>query len=345
MLAWLNDMGFLPAVIVFAACAAIIGIVGTRLTRIADELADRTGIGEAVAGAVLLGATTSLSGIVLSVTAALRDQPALAMSNALGGIAVQTLFLAVADWAYRRANLEHAGASAANLAQATLLVCLLSVLLVASLGPSVTWLGINIATPVLFGGYLYGLRLVGQVHVQPMWNPRMTRETRTDEPEAGIREAESMAGLWIAFVGYAAVLGISGFVLERSASVVGAASGLSDTAVGVLLTAVCTSLPELVTSVAAVRRGALQLAIGGIIGGNAFDCLFAGAADIAYRPGSIYHAVANDTLVWIALSLLMTGVLLLGLIRREERGMANIGFESVSLIVLYGVGVVIALLH
>lgn len=344
MTSWLDTMGLPPAVAIFALCTLVIGVVGTRLTRIADELADRTGLGEAVTGAVLLGATTSLSGIVLSVTAALRDQPALAMSNALGGIAVQTLFLAAADWAYRRSNLEHAGASVANLAQATLLICLLAVLMVASLGPPLTFIGIDIATPLLFVGYIFGLRLVGQVQAEPMWTPRMTGETRTDDPEAAIREADTLPRLWAAFIGYAAILGLSGFVLERSASVIGAAAGLSDTAVGVLLTAVCTSLPELVTSIAAVRRGALQLAIGGIIGGNAFDCLFAGAADIAYRPGSIYNAVANDTLVWIALSILMTGVLLLGLIRREKRGMGNIGFESVALIALYGLGVAIALL-
>lgn len=55
---------------VFGVCALVIAIAGTRITRIVDQLADRTGIGEAAAGAVLLGATTSIGGSVLSVTAA-----------------------------------------------------------------------------------------------------------------------------------------------------------------------------------------------------------------------------------------------------------------------------------
>lgn len=55
---------------VFGVCALIIAIAGTRITRIVDQLADRTGIGEAAAGAVLLGGTTSIGGSVLSVTAA-----------------------------------------------------------------------------------------------------------------------------------------------------------------------------------------------------------------------------------------------------------------------------------
>ena len=90
------------------------------------------------AGAVLLGAATSLSGSVLSVTAAYRGHPELAVSNALGGIAVQTFFLAIADMVYRRANLEHAAASAPNMMQNGLLIALLALLLLAPTLPSLS---------------------------------------------------------------------------------------------------------------------------------------------------------------------------------------------------------------
>jgi cation:H+ antiporter len=322
----------------FALIAAVIAVVGTRLTHLADDLADRTGLGEAVAGAVLLGAATSLSGIVVSVTAALKNQPELAMSNALGGIAVQTVFLAVADVVYQRANLEHAAASTANLAQSALLICLLSLLLVVPYVPEYTLLGVHPATILLFAGYAFGLRVVNDTQQLRMWAPRQTGETREERPDDNAL-AKPLVPLWLGFVVLAALLGLSGFVLETVASRLGEQTGLGATAVGVVLTAICTSLPELVTSVAAVRRGALQLAVGGIIGGNAFDCLFAGAADLAYRGGSIYHAIPDQTLLWMALSLLMTGVLLLGLIRREKKGLGNIGFESATIAVLYAAGI------
>ena len=110
----------------------------------------------------------------------------------------------------------------------------------------------------------------------------------------------------------------------------------SETLVGVLATALVTSLPELVTTVAAVRRGALQLAVGGIIGGNTFDTLFLMASDIAYREGSIYHAVGMADFFWIAIALLMISVLLGGLILRQRQGPARIGSESVLLLMIYG---------
>ncbi|MDP8939103.1 MAG: hypothetical protein M3N10_02195 [Actinomycetota bacterium] len=110
---------------------------------------------------------------------------------------------------------------------------------------------------------------------------------------------------------------------------------LTATFVGGVLTAVVTSLPELVTSVAAVRRGALTLAVGGIIGGNAFDTIFIAFSNVAYRDGSIYHAISDRQVYLISLTILMTGILILGLLRREKRGIANIGFESFLVIVLY----------
>ena len=121
-------------------------------------------------------------------------------------------------------------------------------------------------------------------------------------------------------------------------------TGLSETVVGSTLTAISTSLPELVTAIAAVQQGALTLAIGDIIGGNCFDVLFVAFADIAYQDGSIYHAISDREGFIIALTILMTGSLLLGLLRRERYGIGKIGFESFLIIMLYvgGMAVVLA---
>jgi cation:H+ antiporter len=79
----------------------------------------------------------------------------------------------------------------------------------------------------------------------------------------------------------------------------------------------------------------LQLAVGGIIGGNAYDVLFLALSDVAYRDGSLYHAFAADHVLLIALSILMTAILALGMLKRDRFGPARIGFESVLVLVLY----------
>lgn len=326
------------AVAIFIAGAFTIAVAGTRITRAVDQLADQTGIGEAAAGAVLLGAATSLGGSVLSVTAAWNGNAELAVSNALGGIAVQTFFLAVADMSYRKANLEHAAASAPNMMQNALLISLLSLILLAPFLPDVTIWGIHPVTPVLLVFYGYSIRLVHQARSAPMWSPVSTRETREDEPDANSFKP-NLGGLWGEFLVLMLILGFAGWILEPSATVIVQETQLTNTIVGILLTAVSTSIPELVTSIAAVRRGALTLAVGGIIGGNAFDTLFTAASDIAYREGSIYHAFSDQTKFWVALTLLMSGILMMGLLRRERQGIGGIGLESFTIMVLYLLGV------
>jgi cation:H+ antiporter len=94
---------------------------------------------------------------------------------------------------------------------------------------------------------------------------------------------------------------------------------------------------------AAVRRGAVHLAVGDIIGGNSFEVLFLAAADVCYRRGSIYHAFTPDNVFTALVAMLMTGVLLLGMLRRERRGIAGIGFESALVLLLYAASAVMLL--
>jgi cation:H+ antiporter len=328
----------------FLLAALVIAVSGTRLTAVADRLADRAGFGEALTGGVLLGAVTSLSGSVLSVSAAWGGDADLALSNAYGGIAIQTLFLTIADATYRKVNLEHAAASAENILQSSLLVCLLSILIIAAYSPSWTFWGIHPATPILLLGYIYGIRLVQRSREMPMWRPRQTRETREDVAEEDNR-GRSLARLLLSFSILGAILGVTGWLMEGIASGLVARSGISAVIVGTLFTSLATSLPELVTTVAAVRRGALTLAFSSIVGGNAYDTLFAAFSDVAYRSGSIYHAADGLLVFWVSISTLMTATLIMGMLVREKRGIANIGFESFLVVVFYLTAVGILLIE
>lgn len=335
------DLSTSWAVAAFVIAGAAIVFAGVRMAAVADRLADVTGFGEAATGAVLLGASTSLSGIVTSVTAAAAGHPQLAISNAAGGIAVQTLFIAIADFAHRRANLEHAAASATNLVHGTLLIALLSLPLIAHLAPQVTVWSINPCTPMLLVAYLFGLKLASKTDEAPMWGPRKTPETRLDEPDEPPGDRRAIFHLAVTFAVLAAIVGTSGYVIAKSGIVIAERADIAEGVIGALLTGVVTSLPELVTTVSAVRRGALTLAVGGILGGNTFDVLFVAFSDVAYREGSIYHALSGQQTTLFLISILMTAVLLLGLLRREKHGIANVGFESILIIVIYVAGMAI----
>jgi len=319
------------AVTMLVLAAALIGVVGTRLAGVVDELADKTGIGEALAGAVLMGAATSLAGLAVSVVAALDGNPSLAVSNSVGGIAAQTAFIVVADLAYRRANLEHAAASLGNVFNSLLLLTMLAIVVLGASAPDVTVVGISPVTVLLVFGYGYGTVLVRRVEQEPMWNPTMTSETRQDSPDPE-SSTSSLGGLSTRFVVFALLTVAAGYLVARAGLSIVAELGISGTVVGTFATSIATSLPELVTSVAAVRAGALTLAVGGIVGGNAFDLLFIAAADVAYRPGSVYTALTQADVFVVGWAMLLVGILGAGLVRRQPRG---IGFEGVAVLVVY----------
>jgi cation:H+ antiporter len=326
-------------IIIFLIATGFIGMGGTRMASLADRLADRTGLGEAITGSVFLGLITALPGLAVSVSAALDGFAAMAISSALGGIAVQTAALGVADLCYRKANLEHAAASAPNMMQASVLVALLTTVLLALAGPDTSVGHIHPFSILLFFFAGFGFFLVTRTKKRPMWQPRQTDETVSDTPKPGARR-ENLPQILLLFLFWATVTMISGVTVAESAGNVVVLTGISESLMGGLFLALASSLPELFTSIAAVKRGALTLAVSDVVGGNFFDILFVSAADVVYLQGSIFHArtVGERELFLAGLTILLNVVLLSGLLYRQKRGPGNIGFESVLMLLLYLVG-------
>jgi cation:H+ antiporter len=324
----------------FSVASAATVAFGIRITLLADQIAQRTQVGRVLIGAILLGALTSVAEVGTSITAALQNHPALAVHNAVGSIAAQTAFLAVADLAYRRANLEHAAASESNLMLNGLLLLLLGILLLAVVSPTLSLAGSHPVSWLLPACYLYGMRLVARSGEYPMWDARRTRETG-DDAEQSTSASGSLSWLFARFAAFAALLVASGALLAESGVALTLHTGLSESFVGALLTGVVSSAPELVTAITAVRIGAVSLAVSNIIGGNTFDTLIVALADWAY-PGSIFQGTGSGLAPLLTATLLMNTVLLMGLIRRERHGIGNIGMEGALLLVLYS-GVVVGL--
>lgn len=326
------------AVIVFSLATVVIIFAGTALTRHADTLADKTGLGEALVGAVFLGGVTSISGIITSIVAAYNNHPQLAISNAIGGIAVQTVFLSIADISYSKANLEHASASLANLLQGVLLIGLLALIILGIASPSFTIFNIHPLSYLIIIVYLVGARIVALAKEKPLWDPKLTFSTVKDIPDRDKLSKTKLSSLVLKFSLLSMLVGAAGYAIARSGITLASETALSASFVGTLFTAVATSFPELIVSLAAVKQRALTLAVGNIIGGNSFDVLFVAFSDIAYQEGSILHAITNEQSFIIALTMLMASILVMGLLYRQRSGIANIGLESALIILLYILG-------
>ena len=82
---------------VFAVAATFVWLAGTKLSKYVDLFADRTGLGKAFAGALLLGGATSLPELATTLTASYSGAAELAGNNLLGGVVMQIAVLALID--------------------------------------------------------------------------------------------------------------------------------------------------------------------------------------------------------------------------------------------------------
>ncbi len=325
-----------PSIAVFGV-AGILTVLGSiRLVALGDTLADRTGWGEAFFGAVFIGLATSLSGIVMTAVTAATEQPQLGYSNAVGGIAAQTTAVAVADAFHRRANLEHASASLSNVLFGVLLIVLLSLALLGRYAPDVTVAGLHPASVAMVAAYLGGLHLVRRSGASPLWRAVATTETLPDiTHEHGSLDRTSSSRLWVRFAAVGLLVAMGGWAIARAAESLVLGTGLSAGFVGAILMGAVNALPETVTAVAAVRRGAPTLAIAAVLGGNSLDALNLVVGDVAYRGGSIYHAAGDAQLFVTTSALFMTAILLGGLLVRQAYGWGRLGFEGILLLTSY----------
>lgn len=104
-------------------------------------------------------------------------------------------------------------------------------------------------------------------------------------------------------VGLAGII-LGGDLVVNSASDIAIALGMSETLVGLTIVAIGTSLPELVTSLTALKKGENQLVIGNVIGSNIFNILFVLGASSAISQIPLDSSMLIDVVFMIAVTIL-----------------------------------------
>jgi cation:H+ antiporter len=337
----------------FVAASAVIWWAGIRLERLADQLAVQTGLGHAFVGVALLAAATSLPEVATTVTAiVILDNPTLAVHNLLGGVALQTGLLILADLAQReRGALTFFTPRYSLLLQGVGLVFLLQFAItgVAAKGTPTVW-SISIWSVLLFASQLLVMYLTYRHRGHPRWTPSDADDTPDGElprdaapaDEKGQEDDQTPASrLWLGFAGASALVLVGGWLATSTAEVLAEQTGLGPAFLGATLLAAATSMPEISTTFTAARTGRYTLAISNIFGSNAFDVSLLFWADLLWRQGSVL-AHAEMTVVFVAgQGSAMTCLFLWGLMERENRTVGRLGWDSVAALILYLGGVTV----
>ena len=336
------DLLQLPAyvnVALFLLAAAGVWIAGTRLSIYAEEISDRRRIGKALMGLIFLAGATSLPEIVTTFTASLENNAALALNNLFGGIALQTAILAAADAAVRNAPLTHFPRKLAPVLEASFLVILLALLqAIIIFGDRQIGLQVGAGTVVLIAAYFVAIYFLRRFDRRDAWRPVMLPEESDVDEGLGwiakVRDVSSQMLTWGFVLAATAVLAF-GVLLVETSDALAVQTGLGSSFIGVTLLAASTSLPELSTTIMAVRLRSYTMAISNIFGSNLIMVALVAPADILYRPGPILAQIDPTASFAIMAGLMVTMIYVIGLVVRSNRQIFGLGLDSATVLGIY----------
>lgn len=334
-------MSLIFLLVQFALCALAIALGGLALSRSADRLAGLYGWGRGWVGLALLATVTSLPELSAGVSAvALYDAPSLAVGNALGACVVNLGFLVVVDLLHREVPMYRL-ASDSHLLSAGFGVVMLGLTAMSLLaGPHApALLHVGVYTPALLGLYLLALRSV--------FAHERAREGRPAQSPSWQRpSAATLRRHWGRFGAAAVVVLAAGIWLPGVAAGLAQALGLSHSFVATVFMALVTTLPEMAVTLGALRLGALDMAIGNLLGSNLFNLAILGLDDLAYARAPLLAAAGGEHAVSVAAAVVMSGLVIVGLVMRPQgRVLRIVGWISIGLLAAYVIHAAVLLLR
>ncbi|MBJ3783961.1 sodium:calcium antiporter [Devosia sediminis] len=320
------------AVLVFVVSAAVIWVAGVKLVDATDAIDQRFGLGQALGGAILLAIVTNLPEVAITVSASLAGNLDVIVGNILGGIAIQTVLLAVFDLAAREKRpLSTLAGNKANLVQANFVVMILATCVMSTqLDPDRSAGHLSPGPIMLLLLWLACLVLIARTERE---SPRTATTAPAPEREQGTKRP------MLVFALAAIATLVAGVILERSGDAIADELGMDGVLFGATFLAAATALPELSTGLRAIARRRYAMAVSDIIGGNAFlPVLFLLAALISGQaalpgaePADIYLA---------ALAMVLTAVVTIGAVLKPQNKRFGVGADSLALVGFYALGMV-----
>lgn len=311
------------------ACLVAVGFGGYRLSRAGDAIAEKTGLSRSWIGLILLATVTSLPELATGISAVtVARAPDIAVGDVLGSAVFNLFILVVLDFLYRRESIYRAAA------QGHVLSAGFGVVLIGLAGFSlileragVEWhvAHVGVHTPVMLAIYAVAMRAVFRY------------EQAAVPAQATAQHADTSLRRVILDATWSGVLVVAaGVALPFVASDIARLMGWSHSFVGTLLVAAVTSAPEVAVTVAALRLGALDMAIANLLGSNLFDIAVLAIDDLFYLDGSLLAAVSPAHALSALCAVMMSGVVIVGFVfRPATRIGGTIGWVSVLLFLLY----------
>ena len=271
--AWYNGLtdSLWGSLLLFAVGVILLIKGGDWFVDSAVGIAKRFKVPEIIIGATVVSIGTTLPEVMVSVTAAVNSNGAIAYGNAIGSIICNTALIAALTIAIRPAPVDRKAVSTPVVFFfASALIYMVAAYV---FGRFDRWLGIVML--IVFAVYMTMTIRNG------FKNPVQQEEAEEEEVEGSFLKD------LIVLVISAALIAVGADMLEGSSVSLSTMAGIPTEVVGVTVVALCTSLPELVTAVTALAKGHGALSLGNIIGANIFNLVLVSGAAVTISPFAV----------------------------------------------------------
>ena len=324
--------------LIFVISSAVVVVAASKLAEFGDIIAVRTRLGGVLVGTILLAGATSLPELIASISAFQLGAPDLAAGNFFGSNMVNMFLLALVDLVNHNTPVLRTQAIAQTLtaALAAILTTVATIFVLADVDLVIGW--VSVESLLLIALYFGGVWLVQQEGKLATLTSGPT-DVVPGPTFPSLRRG--VLGFFIATV----VLALVVPQLVNASTEIAVITGMGTGFVGTALLSLVTSLPELLAALAAVRMGAVELAVGNLFGSSVFNMLGVGIADFFYVSGSFLNDISNDFALVGMLGLLLTMMALLGNIARIERRVLFIELDAAAIIICYLIGLYLLFLN
>lgn len=316
--------------LLFGLSIMAIWIAGIKITKAIDAIITHYNLGEAFGGMVFLSIVTNLPEIAITAVAAYHRDYDIAISNILGGIAIQTVVLVLIDifGVGRNAPLTQKGHSKILLVEGIAVILILGV---------VIWGSQNSTSNLYFRTTPYEWLILaiwlGTIYLSTKWIPKSKPKLRFPKSTFKGTTKEAIVVLSVG----AMITLFAGWALEVSGEALATEWGMSGILFGGTILALCTALPEISTGIASAKIKDYNMAVSDIFGGNAFlPVLFLMASIIG--GDAILPNLKNSDIYLTVLGMLLTFVYMVGMLIHSKRQIGRMGIDSFIVLILYLLG-------
>lgn len=345
----MKELGIPALLLVFVGAGIAIWVAGVWLAKATDVIDDRFGLGQTIGGMLLLSVTGGLPELAITVSAVTSGHLGIAAGNLIGGVAVQTLVLVIADRFVRGSSLplSTVAASLMPALEGVLVIIVIAITVMSGLLPASAAVGpLGAGSIAIFVAWLVGMLVLGRCRDRKDLNLVIPADSSAASAATGGNlhdKGDGLSGASTAksvtiFVGASMVTLVAGVLLEQSGGRLADLMGINGVLFGATFLALASALPEISTAITAVRMKSYTLVFGDIFGGNAFQLILFVLADLlAGQPVLTHEGRANAWIGMIGLG--MTAIYVFGIMLRMPRRYLGLGADSWAALFFYGLGI------